>query len=214
MTLRTAAENERGIALLSTMLTLMLLTAIGMAMMFGSNMETMINANYRDKQRAQYASVAGVQEARDRIQPVNVVAKLVAPLVLPALGANNLIYIVNPRTGDPVEPWNPNNPYFDNELCQEHVLGLTGTFGVPCTSIAAGSWYTAADNSLSSAAPWNFATPLATKWTRIMLKANNMGVVPVNGTLTDAMQVCWDGNQQITLPSATSARIAGPATRC
>jgi len=60
-------------ALLSTIFTVLLLTAIGMAMIYASNMDSMINANYRDKQRAQYASVSGVQEARDRIQPVNLV---------------------------------------------------------------------------------------------------------------------------------------------
>ena len=200
MTRLATGKDERGMALLSTIFTVLLLTAIGMAMIYASNMDSMINANYRDKQRAQYASVSGVQEARDRIQPVNVVAQITAPLVLPALGAANVIYIVNPQPGDSVEPWDADNPYFDNELCQERVLGLTGTPGVPCTSTAAGSWYTTVDDSQSSSAPWNFTTPLATKWTRIMLKANNMGVVPVNGNSADATQVCWDGVQQA--PSA------------
>jgi len=72
-------KDERGMALLSTIFTVLLLTAIGMAMIYASNMDSMINANYRDKQRAQYASVSGVQEARDRIQPVNVVAPITAP---------------------------------------------------------------------------------------------------------------------------------------
>jgi hypothetical protein len=206
------ANDERGFALVSTILTIVLLTAIGMAMMFGSNMETMINANYRDKQMAQYASVSGVQEARDRIQPSNVVAKLNAPVLLPAPGANNIIYIVNPRTGDSVQPWNPTNPYFDNELCQERVLGLTGTPGVSCTTTASGSsWYTAVDDSLTSAAPWNFATPLATKWTRIMLKSNNMGVVPVNGSATDATEICWNGTQQVPLPANYLGKNCGPS---
>src|SRR5204863_7314747 len=176
-------------ALLSTIFTVLLLTAIGMAMLYASNMETMINANYRDKQRAQYASVSGVQEARDRIQPVNVVATDTAPILLPTLGATNVVYIVNPSSGDVVQPWNTTNLYFDNELCQERVLGLAGTPGVSCTTTATGAWYTALNDSQSSAAPWNFITPLATKWTRIMLKANNMGVVPVNGVSTDATQI-------------------------
>ena len=77
MTQRSAATDERGIALVSTLLAVMLLTAVGVAMMYGGNMETAINANYRDKQRAQHAAISGVQEARDRIQPVNVVGKIV-----------------------------------------------------------------------------------------------------------------------------------------
>jgi len=60
-------KDERGMALLSTIFTVLLLTAIGMAMIYASNMDSMINANYRDKQRAQYASVSGVQEARDKV---------------------------------------------------------------------------------------------------------------------------------------------------
>jgi hypothetical protein len=204
-------KDERGMALLSTIFTVLLLTAIGMAMIYASNMDSMINANYRDKQRAQYASVSGVQEARDRIQPVNVVAPITAPLVLPALGAANVIYIVNPRSGDSVEPWDASNPYFDNELCQERVLSLTGTPGVPCTSTAAGSWYATVDDSQSSSAPWNFTTPLATKWTRIMLKANNMGVVPVNGNSANATQICWDGVQQLLLPANYIGKNCGPS---
>ena len=213
MTLLSTGKDERGIALLSTIFTVLLLTAVGMAMMYASNMDTMINANYRDKQRAQYASVSGVQEARDRIQPVNVVANITAPLLLPALGASNVIYIVNPRSNDVVEPWSLSNAYFDNELCQERVLGLAGTPGVPCTSTASGSWYTAVDDSQPASAPWNFTTPLATKWTRIMLKANNMGVVPVNGPLSTAngTQVCWDGIQQVLLPANYVGKTCGPS---
>ena len=142
-----------------------------------------------------------MQEARDRIQPVNVVGKITAPILLPAFGATNVIYIVNPQPGDPVQPWNAANPYFDNELCHERVLGLSGTFGVPCTTIPSGTWYNAVDDSDAASAPWNLATPLPTKWTRIMLKSNNMGVVPVNGNSADATQVCWDGKQQVPLPA-------------
>ena len=211
MTFYSKAKDERGIALLSTILTVLLITAIGMALMYASTMDTYINANYRDKQMAQYASVSGVQEARDRIQPKNAVAKITAPALLPALGASNVIYIVNPQPGDPVEPWNAANPYFDNELCQEHVLGLTGTQGVPCTSTAVGGWYSIVNDNLPTSAPWNLTNPLATKWTRIMLKANNMGIVPVNGDPTDATQICWDGKHQVPLPANYVGANCGPS---
>jgi hypothetical protein len=211
MTLHSATRNERGIALLSTILTVLLLTAIGMAMMFASNTDTLINANYRDKQRAQYASLSGVQEARDRIQPVNVVAKITPPALLPALGQTNVTYIINPTGGEAVEPWNTANKYFDTELCQERVLGLNGVPNSPCTTTAAGNWYTTVDNSLAASAPWNLATPLETKWTRIMLKANNMGVVPVNGNVNDATQTCWDGKRQVPLPAGYVASNCGPS---
>ena len=213
MTSACVARDERGIALLSTILTVLLITAVGMALMYASTMDTYINANYRDKQMAQYASVSGVQEARDRIQPSNVVAKITGPTLLPALGASNVIYIINPSNGETIAPWTASNAYFDNELCQEHVFGLANTPGVPCTTTATGTWYSAIDDSQTSSAPWNLATPLATKWTRIMLKANNMGVVPVNGNANDASQICWDGKRQIVLPGNYVGSDCGPSHR-
>jgi hypothetical protein len=211
MRLRAAAKDESGIALLATILTVLLLTAVGMALMYASSLDTFINANYRDKQMAQYAAVSGVQEARDRIQPTNVVAPVTAPTLLPALGAGSVIYLVNPQSGESVQPWDTSNAYFDNELCQEHVLGLSGTQNVPCTTTASGSWYSLIDDSQTSSAPWNLATPLATKWTRIMLKANNMGVVPVNGNSADASQICWDGKEQVPLPGSYVGTNCGPS---
>jgi hypothetical protein len=208
---RSAVSDERGIALLATILTVLLVTAVGMTLMYAGSMDTLINANYRDKQSAQYASMSGVQEARDRIQPTNVVAPIVAPALLPALGANNVFYIVNPQGGEAVQPWNTANQYFDNELCQEHVLGLAGVNGVPCTATAAGAWYNIIDDSQTTSAPWNLVTPLATKWTRIMLKANNMGVVPVNGNVNDATQICWDGKEQVPLPNNYVGSNCGPS---
>ena len=53
-------RSERGVALVVTLFALLLLSVIGMGMMFSTNMETMINANYRDKQVAVYASLAGL----------------------------------------------------------------------------------------------------------------------------------------------------------
>src|SRR5216684_8394937 len=90
-------KREEGIALLVALFALMLLSAVGLGMMYATNTETSINANYRDKQIAQYGSMAGVQEARDRIQPVNVVAPITAPNVLPSLTSKNVFYIINPK---------------------------------------------------------------------------------------------------------------------
>ena len=62
--------------MLIVLFSLLLLSVIGLGMMYSTNMETSINYNYRDKQIAFYAAMAGLQEARDRIQPVthNIVA--------------------------------------------------------------------------------------------------------------------------------------------
>ena len=55
--------------MLVVMFALLLLSVIGLGMMYSTNMESAINSNYRDKQVALYAALGGLQEARDRIQP-------------------------------------------------------------------------------------------------------------------------------------------------
>jgi Tfp pilus assembly protein PilX len=64
-------SQERGIALLLTIFGLLLLTAIAAAMMFSSDTETSIAVNYRDKNSGTYAALSGLQEARDRLQPLH-----------------------------------------------------------------------------------------------------------------------------------------------
>jgi hypothetical protein len=190
-------RDERGIALIIVLFATLLMTVIGLGMMYSTNMETAINSNYRDSQVALYAAMAGLQEARDRIKyPYSITP----PQLLPSTTAANVIYIVSDASV--VQPWDTTNAYFDTELCQENVLGLTGTPGVPCTTTASGSaWYTAVDNSLSANAPWNLQYPLAWKWTRVQLKANNNTPVAVNGDPTDGSQACWSGTTQMSTPT-------------
>jgi hypothetical protein len=177
---KTATSNERGMVLLVAIFTLVLLSVIGLGLMYSTNMETVINSNYRDKQIAMYGALSGVQEARDRLQPA--APKVTVPTELPTLSNHQVIYIINPKGGETVAPWDKDNEYMDTELCQEGILGLTPTPGIPCTELPdSEDWYTVVDNSDSSNAPWNLPSPTDTKWTRITLKGNAMTPVPVNG---------------------------------
>jgi hypothetical protein len=198
-------RRDRGIALLIAVFALLLLSVIGLGMMYGTNMETAINGNYRDKQAAIYAAMAGLQEARDRIQPVSL--NIVPPSVLPSLTANGVIYIINPKGGETVAPWDPSNRYADTELCQENVLGLSaGTPGVPCSGTGSlpvtsntvwrGTPYDDSDTS----SVWYTSNPLDFKWVRITLKKNNMTPVPATGSGSGTNQVCWDGRHQVMMP--------------
>src|SRR5437870_12387889 len=96
-------KNERGIAMLVVLFSLLLLSVIGLGMMYSTNMETSINSNFRDKQTAYYAALAGLQEARDRIQPAT--HNIVAPQLLPSTAAANVIYVVS--NFSIVKPWDP-----------------------------------------------------------------------------------------------------------
>ena len=120
-------QGERGIALFAVLFAVMLLSVIGLGMMHSTNTETAINANYRDAQIAHYAAMGGLQQARDRLQPAKM--NIDAPAGLPSLAAGNIVYIINPRSGETVAPWDSSNRYFDTELCQERMLSLSGRQG-------------------------------------------------------------------------------------
>src|SRR5438874_10555320 len=106
-----AVTSERGIAMLIVLFSLLLLSVIGLGMMYSTNMETSINYNYRDKQVAFYAALAGLQEARDRIQPST--HNIVAPTQLPSTTLQNIIWIV--ANASTVKPWDNSttSTYFD-----------------------------------------------------------------------------------------------------
>ena len=196
-------RRERGIALLVVVFALLLLSVVGLGMMYGTNMESAINANYRDKQIATYAALGGLQEARDRVQPAN--PNLIAPTILASMtNTAGVVYIINPKSGETVAPWDYNNKYADTELCHEGILSLTAVTG-PCTGVSSlptgSGWYTVKNNSLSSFSPWNMPG-LDFKWVRITLKqAHNTPGIWATGSGSDSNQVCWDGRNQVMLPN-------------
>lgn len=195
------SRRQRGVALLVALFALMLLSAIGLGMMYSSDTETSINFNYKDKQAAIYAANSGMEEIKDRLLQSG--GDIVPPSNIPSLSAKNIIYYVNPGAGESmssIAPWSTSGAYPDTELCQENVLGLTGTNGVPCTTLPSGSnWYQAVDNS----GHWGgtLGTPISYKWVRIQLKTNNSTPFPVDGNSANGGEVCWDGLHQIPLPS-------------
>src|SRR5438876_3060517 len=115
-------RNERGIALIIVLFATLLLTVIGLGMMYSTNMETSINHNYRESQVALYAALAGLQEGRQRVKYPY---EITPPAELPSTTAQNIVYIVSDYST--VKPWLTSNAYFDTELCHERVSNLTGT---------------------------------------------------------------------------------------
>ena len=131
-----AVRRERGVALVMTIFGLLLLTAVAVAMMYSSDSETMISVNYRDKQVSTYAALSGLQEARQRVHPIfgDLATANLIPTQTPTTANGQVLYILNPdptkgETVASIAPWNPTiggkpNPYFDQELCQENMMGL------------------------------------------------------------------------------------------
>jgi hypothetical protein len=198
-------QDERGMALVMALIALLIVTSIGLGMMFIADTETSINGNYRDEQTAYYAAKAGLEEARDRMRPsaANSINSSL-PTTTPG-AASGVLYILNPTGGETVAPWNTANKYFDDEICKE--VNCSGGQVPPTTG-----WYTTANSSSTYA-----ATPvLPYKWMRISLKMDRsasgwsgatQNFMYVDGKSANAnYYVCWNGTNEI----AQSAACASP----
>jgi hypothetical protein len=202
----------------------LLLAAIGMGLMFMSDTETGINNNYRDSQRAYFAARAGLEEARVRLMPGGDLNGAGNALGLPSTTAANVIYLLNPRGGEAVAPWNAaaSNTYFDTQLCQENFNGFpTGTAGIPCAAVPTGTaWYQLANTTSADATLWagavgrDTASAMHYKWVRISRKPNRSSApFKVNTALGDNEEVCWNGTNQAVLPAGSlNSTGTGPGT--
>lgn len=187
-------KGENGSALILALLAILLITAIGMGMMYMSNNETNIAANFRDAQAAMYAADGGLEETRDRMLPsaTNSVQTML-PTGLPG-AAGGVLYVTDGTS----QPWVATDPNPDAEICSE---------GVNCASLA-GGWY-----AQTTASPAYAASPaLPWKWVRVMAKTDNAegGVLSsysVDGG-TGNNRVCWNGvNESVTTAAACPAPL-------
>jgi hypothetical protein len=200
-------NGERGIALLLALFALVVVTSIGLGMMFLGDTETVVNANFRDEQLAYYAAKAGLEEMRDRMRAGatnSINASL--PTVLPG-SANSILYITNPSATDgTISPWLSTDPYFDDEICREAACG---------GSTQPSNWHLSSASASSTYA----ATPVMPyKWMRITLKTDGsasgwsgstQNFMYVDGQSANASYyACWNGAHEI----ASSTACALPNT--
>lgn len=222
MNKRTLQNRQRGMALIMVLLALMVISAIGLGMMYMSNTDTAINANYKDTQTAFFAMRAGLEEMRDRMRshalmPDGVTsAAITLPTAFPPNG-NSIYYIINPAASETVDPKDPNNLYRDDEFCHEAFTGMTLTnpgLTVPCDSsnVPPSAYVAPYINSYSPNS--GTAAALKYKWVRITLKQN--GTFPtamVDSGQPASSQVCWNGigNQEIAVTSLGYATCSAAA---
>src|SRR5579864_4896215 len=121
---------ERGIALFFSIFALLLLTAIGAALIFMAGTETSVNSNFRQEQMAYFAAKAGIEDARARMMPSdpNSINGFL-PVTVPAAGNPSVLYISNPDSGTAIKPWKSTDQYADDELCHDGYD--PATFGTP-----------------------------------------------------------------------------------
>ena len=226
-------KQQRGVAMLLALLTLLLVAIIGMGFMFMANTESSANSNYKDAQKAYFASRAGLESVRSMLTPGSPFTIQANALTAPAkLAPTGVIYVENTSGGGAPDPTSTSgntvtaNASLDDELCQERFGGLAmpaGTLGTPCGSGPGGS------NELMSVATYfqpmlnppqivntGTASALPFPWVRVTNKYNAMGLLGgqlvTPGQAANA-QVCWDGSAEAAIPvGQTCAASASPKT--
>jgi hypothetical protein len=230
-------RKQRGIALFMAVFALLLVSAIAFGFMYLTNTETQVNANYRSSQEAYFAARAGLEEARTRIRTGG---DITPPTTLPST-SGGVVYMVNPASGESIQPWDKSNAYADDTICKTNYwsLGSSGALdygsqGVAC-DVKSSTQFPNGSNwggSYSSLGVWQAKTAISSsvgnsssyagtmyfKWVRITLKANRTSTpyiatgatssdkypYAVDPTLNDTdsnKMVCWDGFEQLMLPS-------------
>jgi|SRR5579859_15384 len=233
-------HREQGIALISVLLVLILLSIMAIGLMYVADTDTAINFNYRREQQSFFAAKAGIEEVRDRMRRTNPNSLDLSPTagtsLLPttvASDAGGVLYVIN-QGADPiaVQPWTAGNKYQDDELCHDGyvITGIPNPFtgGVPTDDvrcphppIAANTWYTkpnpAATGPVTSTAPFNgTAAALPYKWVRVTWKQDNSiqgnGTQPysVDGTATNSSTAATP----VCWDGTKEVLLQAPATAC
>jgi hypothetical protein len=124
-------QREAGVVLLIAIFVLMLVSVVAIALIVSSGTESALAANYRSSAAVYYAAMAGLEEARGRLQPNipdyfnNSIAGFMPTGATP-LATGSVRYVINPVGGETVDPRDSASPYFDAEYQTE--------FGIPITS--------------------------------------------------------------------------------
>ncbi|HWX53996.1 MAG TPA: hypothetical protein VN176_05335 [Verrucomicrobiae bacterium] len=225
-----ANHKENGVALLVAMMALLLLAAIGIGFMFMADTENSVNNNYRDSQKAYFASRAGLESVRALLAPTATYYNQAVALDMPSAGSTGYLYILNPAGTETVDP-SVAGPYGDDELCQEQYGSGQGsaftttltapTAGVRCdpTQITITSGTNALTPSTSDIPYTGTAGALPFKWVRITNKQNYMGALAaatpstpyaMDGTANYDFRVCFDGTNEVAIASGQQCEAQVP----
>ena len=178
---RNAHRAEAGIALLIALLVIVLLSAFAFSMVALTTSQLQLGKTIQTQTQVYYAALAGLEEARGRLEPA--APDALSGNSLPT-AVNQVAYLVNGAMQDPVQPTNPASPYYDIEYAREFSGGLTGASVLtPVSSDQPGA-------GTVSAIPY--------KWVRITLKTEYSSGQDVDqdGMLNNSSPVYWDGAHQ------------------
>lgn len=194
------AKRQRGVALLITLFALLLITAVAVALISMTNVETAIGSNYRGSTQAFYAGYAGLEEARGRLRTVHpntLDAALGINRGAGELAATRVQYILNAKPGEVVIPTNLSqaNLYADHQYLMEFGLPVTGAILLPNVNSV---------STMSGVPGPDF------KWVRITAKTERVGGRDINGDgiLDPVTPIFYNGsNQNLTRTGRQVLRV-------
>jgi hypothetical protein len=195
-------STQHGAALLIAIFSLLLISAVAIALIMMAGTESAISGNYRNAMKAFYSARAGVEEGRGRLWSGNP-NRLADVSGFPTAGSTTLPvgtvwYITNPVSGDPVDPKNSNNSYYDSQYAIEWGSAIGGATVKPYVSSVA---------SLSGTANAPY------KWVRITATTERSFGVDVDnsGGSPDTSNALWFDGSQIKAGTGTGG-TSPPAT--
>ena len=111
-------RQERGAALLIAIFSLLLISAVAIAMIMMAGTESAISGNYKSALKAFYNAKAGIEEGRGRLwsgsaNPMTAVSGF--PAAGTILPTGQVWYIINPASGETVDPKTAGTTYADTE---------------------------------------------------------------------------------------------------
>jgi hypothetical protein len=204
------SNQERGIALIFVLFTLLFLSAIAVSLIFMTNTETVVNGNYRLERVSAFSAKAGMEEVRDRMAAFTANGQL--PVSFPPQ-AGSVLYVLNEgAAAGTVQPWVAGNTYMDDELCHDFagVQAQQPAPDVRCTTPPTAAMLV---QTVTSNYPWSgTSAALPYKWVRVTLKqSNSVQNYPVNSA-SPTTQVCWNGSTEVLLNGAATCQAMTPST--
>jgi len=136
---RSGTKQEDGIALLMAIFVLLVISVAAISMIVASGTETALAGNYRSAGNAYYAAVAGLEEGRGRMlsNDPNYYGTTYFPSVGSPMAANTVLYILNPFSGETVDPRSSSSSnYPDSQYATEFGSSLSSATYSTVTSSA------------------------------------------------------------------------------
>jgi hypothetical protein len=180
-----SGSGERGVALLLTLIIILILSGLAVSLVLLTDSEVRLGQTAQAQGRVFYAAMGGLEEARGRINGS-------APdTITPSLPNSILqvLYIVNSSSSDPVQPTNPNSPYYDSEYSYEFPGGFASASVLP--------------NIASDQPGAGTFSAIPYKWVRITLETEASAHRDINqdAILNSTAPIYWDGTQETLSPS-------------